>query len=194
VVVLPMGESLRLKGHVESLAGGVADRDRSTSSNLLSSVNPTFNWVRLAQRIPVRVALDEVPDDFRMIAGRTATVAIRGAEPRILGARVWGEKPAASAAVAASTGSAPSASGGHAASASEASPAAGATSASGADRASAGSGAMSSSNSTTAPTGATGTASANAPAPQAASSGASAHAAATAASQPRRTGPAGATQ
>jgi multidrug resistance efflux pump len=40
-------------------------------------VNPAFSWVRLAQRIPVRVALDEVPDDFRMIAGRTATVAVR---------------------------------------------------------------------------------------------------------------------
>jgi multidrug resistance efflux pump len=190
-----MGEPALLRGHVVSIVAAIEDRDRTNSpSNLLPNVDPAFSWVRLAQRIPVRVALDEVPDDFRMIAGRTATVAIRGAEPRILGARVWGEKPAASAAVAASTGSAPSASGGHAASASEASPAAGATSASGADRASAGSGAMSSSNSTTAPTGATGTASANAPAPQAASSGASAHAAATAASQPRRTGPAGATQ
>jgi len=40
-------------------------------------VNPAFSWVRLAQRVPVRVVLDEVPDDFRMIAGRTATVAVR---------------------------------------------------------------------------------------------------------------------
>jgi multidrug resistance efflux pump len=40
-------------------------------------VNPAFSWVRLAQRIPVRVALDEVPADFRMIAGRTATVSVR---------------------------------------------------------------------------------------------------------------------
>jgi len=38
--------------------------------------------VRLAQRIPVRVALDEVPDDFRMIAGRTATVSMRAADAR----------------------------------------------------------------------------------------------------------------
>ncbi|HDR9474984.1 TPA: efflux transporter periplasmic adaptor subunit, partial [Burkholderia multivorans] len=43
----------------------------------LPNVNPAFSWVRLAQRVPVRVALDEVPDDFRMIAGRTATVAVR---------------------------------------------------------------------------------------------------------------------
>ncbi|MTV37671.1 efflux RND transporter periplasmic adaptor subunit [Duganella radicis] len=77
VVVLPMGESLRLKGHVESLSGGVADRDRSTSTNLLSSVNPTFNWVRLAQRIPVRVKLDALPAGARLVAGQTVTVDVQ---------------------------------------------------------------------------------------------------------------------
>jgi RND family efflux transporter MFP subunit len=77
VVVLPMGESLRLKGHVESLAGGVADRDRSTSSNLLSSVNPTFNWVRLAQRIPVRIKLEALPAGARLVAGQTVTVDVQ---------------------------------------------------------------------------------------------------------------------
>lgn len=77
VLVLPMGESLRLKGHVESLAGGVADRDRSTSSNLLSSVNPTFNWVRLAQRIPVRIKLDALPAGARLVAGQTVTVDVQ---------------------------------------------------------------------------------------------------------------------
>ncbi|MYN30606.1 efflux RND transporter periplasmic adaptor subunit [Duganella levis] len=77
VLVLPMGESLRLKGHVESLSGGVADRDRSTSSNLLSSVNPTFNWVRLAQRIPVRIKLDALPAGARLVAGQTVTVDVQ---------------------------------------------------------------------------------------------------------------------
>jgi RND family efflux transporter MFP subunit len=77
VVVLPMGESLRLKGHVESLSGGVADRDRSTSANLLSSVNPTFNWVRLAQRIPVRIKLDALPAGARLVAGQTVTVDVQ---------------------------------------------------------------------------------------------------------------------
>ncbi|MYM75442.1 efflux RND transporter periplasmic adaptor subunit [Duganella sp. FT134W] len=77
VVVLPMGQSLRLKGHVESLSGGVADRDRSTSSNLLSSVNPTFNWVRLAQRIPVRIKLDALPAGARLVAGQTVTVDVQ---------------------------------------------------------------------------------------------------------------------
>ncbi|MYM21058.1 efflux RND transporter periplasmic adaptor subunit [Duganella sp. FT135W] len=77
VAVLPMGASLRLKGHVESLSGGVADRDRSTSANLLSSVNPTFNWVRLAQRIPVRIKLDALPAGARLVAGQTVTVDVQ---------------------------------------------------------------------------------------------------------------------
>lgn len=72
-----MGEPKTLRGHVQSIVAGIEDRDRSQGSNLLPNVNPAFSWVRLAQRIPVRIALDEVPADFRMIAGRTATVSVR---------------------------------------------------------------------------------------------------------------------
>lgn len=71
-----MGDDTRLRGHVQSMAAGIEDRDRSSGSNLLPNVNPAFSWVRLAQRIPVRIAFDDVPADFRMIAGRTATVSI----------------------------------------------------------------------------------------------------------------------
>ena len=71
-----MGSRQRLEGHVESFAQGIADRDRNTSANLLPNVNPTFNWVRLAQRIPVRVALDRVPDGMRLVAGQTVTVEV----------------------------------------------------------------------------------------------------------------------
>ncbi|MCY4123715.1 MAG: HlyD family secretion protein [Pseudomonas sp.] len=71
-----MGDNTRLRGHVESFAAGIEDRDRSSGTNLLPNVNPAFSWVRLAQRIPVRIAFDEVPQDFRMSAGRTATVSI----------------------------------------------------------------------------------------------------------------------
>jgi multidrug resistance efflux pump len=78
VSVLLMGESQLLYGHVESIAGGIEDRERGPSSNLLSNVNPTFNWVRLAQRVPVRVALDKPQTDIRLIAGRTATVSVLG--------------------------------------------------------------------------------------------------------------------
>jgi multidrug resistance efflux pump len=76
VDIIVMGEPRPLRGHVQSIVAAIEDRDRQPSSNLLPNVNPAFSWVRLAQRIPVRVALDEVPDDFRMIAGRTATVSV----------------------------------------------------------------------------------------------------------------------
>ncbi|HEV3422734.1 MAG TPA: efflux RND transporter periplasmic adaptor subunit [Paraburkholderia sp.] len=78
-----MGEPGVLRGHVQSIVAGIEDRDRTQGSNLLPNVNPAFSWVRLAQRIPVRVALDEIPKDFRMIAGRTATVSVRGLAPSI---------------------------------------------------------------------------------------------------------------
>lgn len=81
VRVLPMGSSTALDGTVESIAAGIADRDRSTSANLLPSVNPTFNWVRLAQRIPVRVKLAPLPADVRLVAGQTVTVEVIGPAP-----------------------------------------------------------------------------------------------------------------
>jgi multidrug resistance efflux pump len=78
VSVLLMGESQLLYGHVESISGGIEDRERGPSSNLLPNVAPTFNWVRLAQRVPVRVKIDNLPPDVRLIAGRTATVSVLG--------------------------------------------------------------------------------------------------------------------
>jgi RND family efflux transporter MFP subunit len=71
-----IGDSRVLSGHVESIAYGIEDQNRSTSSELLASVNPTFSWVRLAQRIPVRIKLDYAPADILLVAGRTATVSI----------------------------------------------------------------------------------------------------------------------
>ncbi|CAG2136057.1 efflux RND transporter periplasmic adaptor subunit [Cupriavidus plantarum] len=72
-----MGESRVLHGRVLSIAAGIEDRDRTTGANLLPNVNPTFNWVRLAQRVPVRVVFDPMPEDIRLIAGRTVTVSVR---------------------------------------------------------------------------------------------------------------------
>jgi RND family efflux transporter MFP subunit len=71
-----MGEPRELGGRVESIAAGIADRERSQSSDLLANINPTFNWVRLAQRVPVRVKLENVPADVQLVVGRTATVAV----------------------------------------------------------------------------------------------------------------------
>lgn len=80
VEVLLMGENKPLQGHIQSIAGAIEDRERGPSASLLPNVNPTFTWVRLAQRIPVRVALDTPPPELRLVAGRTATVTI--IEPR----------------------------------------------------------------------------------------------------------------
>jgi multidrug resistance efflux pump len=71
-----LGGGPSLKGHVQSIDAGIADTERSESPNLLANINPTFTWVRLAQRIPVRIALDQVPAGARLIAGLTATVQI----------------------------------------------------------------------------------------------------------------------
>ncbi|ALV05647.1 efflux RND transporter periplasmic adaptor subunit [Roseateles depolymerans] len=76
VQVLPMGAAHPLSGRVESVAAGIADRDRSTSTNLLPSVNPSFNWVRLPQRVPVRVKLDPLPAGEHLVAGQTVTVQV----------------------------------------------------------------------------------------------------------------------
>ena len=71
-----MGIKAGLNGAVESIDAGIEDRERSASSKALANVNPTFSWVRLAQRIPVRIKLDPTTRDIRLIAGRTATVSI----------------------------------------------------------------------------------------------------------------------
>jgi RND family efflux transporter MFP subunit len=75
-IVHIMGIKAGLRGIVESIDAGIEDRERSASSSDLANVNPTFSWVRLAQRIPVRIKLDPTGSDIRLIAGRTATVSI----------------------------------------------------------------------------------------------------------------------
>jgi RND family efflux transporter MFP subunit len=65
-----------LKGHVESIARAIYDRDNPESRELIADVNPTFNWVRLAQRVPVRIHLDSVPDGVVLAAGSTCTVIV----------------------------------------------------------------------------------------------------------------------
>ena len=79
-----MGVKTILQGTVIAIAAAIDDRERNASSTDLANITPTFSWVRLAQRIPVRVKLDHVPAGIRLIAGRTATVTIelpRGRQP-----------------------------------------------------------------------------------------------------------------
>ncbi|MGN6375174.1 MAG: efflux RND transporter periplasmic adaptor subunit [Sphingomonas sp.] len=71
-----MGVADEIRGHVQSIAGGVEDRERAGGDAQLANVNPAFTWVRLAQRIPVRIAIDHLPAGVRLIPGQTATVVI----------------------------------------------------------------------------------------------------------------------
>jgi len=75
-----MGHKHPIEAHVESISGGIVDRERQASESPLANINPTFNWVRLAQRIPVRIHIDRVPADTRLIAGLTATVIVRSSQ------------------------------------------------------------------------------------------------------------------
>ena len=75
-----MGEDGVLHGHVQSIAAGIDDRYRTQGSNLLPNVNPTFDWVRLAQRMPVQITLDDVPKGVHLIVGRSVTVSVIGSK------------------------------------------------------------------------------------------------------------------
>lgn len=74
-----LGTDRVLQGHVESIARGITDRDNPTDVRLLANVNPSFNWVRLAQRVPVHIALDEIPKDLTLVAGMTCSVIVKPA-------------------------------------------------------------------------------------------------------------------
>ena len=65
-----------IAAHVESIARGISDRDNPSGATLLADVNPVFTWVRLAQRVPVRIHLDDVPDSQLLAAGTTCTVTV----------------------------------------------------------------------------------------------------------------------
>jgi len=70
-----------LRGHVESISRGITDRDNPAGPELLANANPTFEWVRLAQRIPVRIHIDQVPNGVLVSSGMTCTVVVK-APPR----------------------------------------------------------------------------------------------------------------
>lgn len=69
-----------LSGRVQSISRGITDRNAIADSQLLANVEPTFNWVRLAQRIPVRIELEQMPAELTLSAGMTASVWVETAE------------------------------------------------------------------------------------------------------------------
>ena len=83
VEVRVMGDHRSIWGHVSGIAGGIRDRERHEKPGDPPDVNPTFSWVRLAQRIPVRIRIDRLPSNLHLVAGETATVIDRAGQRRI---------------------------------------------------------------------------------------------------------------
>ena len=76
VVTLMSYPDTPLEGSVDSIGWGIAQQNGSTGFELLPSVKPTFEWIRLAQRIPVTVRIEKVPDNIKLRAGTTASVVV----------------------------------------------------------------------------------------------------------------------
>ncbi|GAA5645089.1 HlyD family secretion protein [Vibrio proteolyticus] len=75
-VTLMTHDDIVLEGKVKSIGYGIAKQDGSTGNDLLPNVNPNFQWIRLAQRIPVKIQLEQVPDTLQLRVGMTASVKI----------------------------------------------------------------------------------------------------------------------
>jgi multidrug resistance efflux pump len=67
-----------IRGRIESITGGISAANAASSTQGLPNVDPIFTWVRLAQRIPVRIRIDPVPQDVPLIAGMTCSVSVVG--------------------------------------------------------------------------------------------------------------------
>lgn len=66
-----------VEGHVDSLGWGISQQDGSTGFELLPTISPTFEWIRLAQRVPVRIQLDSVPEGVALRVGTTGSVLVK---------------------------------------------------------------------------------------------------------------------
>lgn len=77
-----MGFEPVLTGHVESIGHGIGDSNDETGGLGLPDVNPTFNWVRLAQRVPVRIHIDQLPEGVELVAGLSASVSVEPSGPK----------------------------------------------------------------------------------------------------------------
>jgi multidrug resistance efflux pump len=77
VVTLMTYPDQPMTGKVDSLGWGIAQTDGSTSIDMLPEVDPTFEWIRLAQRVPVRIQLDPLPEGVILRVGTTASVLVK---------------------------------------------------------------------------------------------------------------------
>jgi multidrug resistance efflux pump len=76
IVKLMTWPDVALEGVVESLGWGIAQQDGAPAADLLPAINPSFDWIRLAQRIPVRIRLAKVPEEVELRVGTTASVFV----------------------------------------------------------------------------------------------------------------------
>jgi len=76
IVTLMSYPDTPIDGYVDSLGWGIAQQDGSTGFELLPNISPTFEWIRLAQRVPVRIHLTEVPEEIKLRVGTTASVLV----------------------------------------------------------------------------------------------------------------------
>ncbi|PLK82118.1 efflux transporter periplasmic adaptor subunit, partial [Klebsiella pneumoniae] len=67
-----------LKGHVASIGRAIVDQSVEQGTGLVANIKPNIPWVRLAQRVPVRIAFDTLPADVTLVSGTTCTVSIGG--------------------------------------------------------------------------------------------------------------------
>ena len=76
--VVLYSDDKKLQGHVSSIGRAIHDQSLATDGKLVADIKPTIPWVRLAQRVPVRIELDALPADTVLVAGTTCTVSIVG--------------------------------------------------------------------------------------------------------------------
>ena len=76
VVTLMTYPDSPLEARVDSIGWGIAQQDGSTGFELLPTISPTFEWIRLAQRVPVRVHLADVPKQIQLRVGTTCSVLV----------------------------------------------------------------------------------------------------------------------
>ena len=76
IVKLMTWPDVALEGVVESMGWGIAQQDGAPAADLLPAINPSFDWIRLAQRIPVRIRLAKVPEEVELRVGTTASVFV----------------------------------------------------------------------------------------------------------------------
>ena len=74
--IVLMGYEPVIAGHVESIGHGIGDNNDETGGLGLPDVEPTFSWVRLAQRVPVRIHIDALPKGIELVAGLSASVEV----------------------------------------------------------------------------------------------------------------------